>query len=166
MALIAVVSQLSAAYMRCRIQPETLEHRVAAGNQHQTGAHTRWKIQTGCHGITRASSTSFVRGPDKWFSTVQVCPWVTQTLPYFFCLNTFKAVPLQKKTRCGQSKEFTTRTLVVGPSSVSATQACRLNERSLQLTRTLFPNFSSNWRTSGSMPEKSSFCETIYRKKR
>lgn len=49
-------------------------------------------------------------------------------------------------------------TFVVGPSSFSATQPCRLKDRSWQLTRTLFPNFSSNWRTSGSMPEKSSFC--------
>lgn len=47
-------------------------------------------------------------------------------------------------------------TLVVGPSSFSATQLCRLNARSLQFTRTRLPNFSSNCFTSGSIPEKSS----------
>lgn len=48
-------------------------------------------------------------------------------------------------------------TFVVGPSSFSATQLCRLNERSLQFTSTRLPNFSSNCFTSGSIPEKSSF---------
>lgn len=47
-------------------------------------------------------------------------------------------------------------TFVVGPSSFSATQLCRLNARSLQFTRTRLPNFSSNCFTSGSIPEKSS----------
>ena len=51
-------------------------------------------------------------------------------------------------------------TLVVGPSSFSATQLCRLKERSLQFTRMRFPNFSSNGFPSGSIPEKSSFCQT------
>lgn len=73
---------------------------------------------------------------------------------------------LQENKLWPVSNEFTIRALVVGPSSLSATQPCRLNERSLQLTRTLFPNFSSNCRTSGSMPEKSSFCGIIYKKKR
>lgn len=77
-----------------------------------------------------------------------------------------KVVTLQEYKLWPVSNEFTIRALVVGPSSLSATQPCRLNERSLQLTRTLFPNFSSNCRTSGSMPEKSSFCGIIYKKKR
>lgn len=47
-------------------------------------------------------------------------------------------------------------TFVVGPSSFSATQLCRLKDRSLQFTRTRLPNFSSNCFTSGSIPEKSS----------
>lgn len=49
-------------------------------------------------------------------------------------------------------------TLVVGPSSFSATQLCRLNARSLHFTRIRFPNFSSNDLISGSIPEKSNFC--------
>ncbi len=53
-------------------------------------------------------------------------------------------------------------TLVVGPSSFSATQLWRLKDRSLQLTRTLFPNFSSNCFTSGSMPDKSSLYRPKY----
>ena len=48
-------------------------------------------------------------------------------------------------------------TFVVGPSSFSATQHCRLKDKSLHLTRILFPNFSSNGFTSGSAVEKSSF---------
>lgn len=51
-------------------------------------------------------------------------------------------------------------TFVVGPSSFSATQLCRLKERSLQFTRTRLQNFSSNCFTSGSIPEKSSFWKT------
>lgn len=49
-------------------------------------------------------------------------------------------------------------TLVVGPCSFSATQLCRLNDRSLHFTRIRFPNFSSNGLISGSIPEKSNFC--------
>lgn len=49
-------------------------------------------------------------------------------------------------------------TLVVGPSSFSATQLCRLNDRSLHFTRIRFPNFSSNGLISGSIPEKSNLC--------
>lgn len=56
---------------------------------------------------------------------------------------------------CGHQK--ISLTFVVGPSSFSATQLCRLKERSLQFTRTRLPNFSSNCFTSGSIPEKSSF---------
>jgi hypothetical protein len=48
-------------------------------------------------------------------------------------------------------------TFVVGPSSFSATQHCRLKDKSLHLTRILFPNFSSKGFTSGSADEKSSF---------
>lgn len=48
-------------------------------------------------------------------------------------------------------------TFVVGPSSFSATQLCRLKARSWQFTNTRLPNFSSNCFTSGSIPEKSSF---------
>lgn len=51
----------------------------------------------------------------------------------------------------------TVLTFVVGPSSFSATQLCRLKAKSWQFTSTRLPNFSSNCFTSGSIPEKSSF---------
>lgn len=75
-----------------------------------------------------------------------------------FSSNANRYACLQPVTFQGHVKSELT--LVVGPCSFSATLPCRLKDRSLQLTRTLFPNFSSNCRTSGSMPEKSSFCKT------
>lgn len=74
-------------------------------------------------------------------------------------------IPHQRQWYLAKEKSFITTeppwlcvnlTLVVGPSSFSATQLWRLKDRSLQLTKTLFPNFSSNCFTSGSMPDKSS----------
>lgn len=110
------------------------------------------------------NTAGFWWGPAKWVIWI-VCDllkWFKphHHLPKDICLLSWKFVC---KYRHIQQLHLTAgfsliHTLVVGLSSFSATQPCRLNNRSWQLTRTLFPNFSSNCCTLGSMAEKSSFC--------
>lgn len=86
---------------------------------------------------------------------------ITEPVASLLCQQEAQIMSLSGRLQQTEEEEEKIRlTFVVGPSSFSATQLCRLNERSLQFTRTRLPNFSSNCFTSGSIPEKSSFWKT------
>lgn len=143
-------------------------YRVAFASLYQwreLGEHTSQYLCGACSDFNRQLLLGRTAG--HWTPLYRLFA-ITESLAWLLCQQESFCIsnnePIRSRTissvfnladNCGKKK--ISLTFVVGPSSFSATQLCRLNERSLQFTRTRLPNFSSNCFTSGSIPEKSSF---------